>query len=75
MNEKAFEGFLNWAKDKPDTRSVSIEIKQGIPSAWAYDFKLHIGQFAKAADEINLVEMKKRRLQEAVRELEAMEKG
>ncbi|MCL6611206.1 MAG: hypothetical protein K6T66_06675 [Peptococcaceae bacterium] len=60
--------FVDWVNEKPQTRSVSIEIKRQTlypatnaatragseVTVWVYDHVLETGQFVKSVDEIDL---------------------
>lgn len=75
MNAEAFEGVLQWANEKKDTRHVRIKIDDGNVSTWVYDYGLQAGQFVQNAAEIDLLAVRKKQLLVAVAELESMEKG
>ena len=88
MGSKAnidLNAFLDWASEKPKSRSVTIKIARPgrYPATravqkhdleieiWVYDYTLETGQFVKSVDEIDLERHKK---EEDMRTLQELKK-
>lgn len=48
------DGFIKWQAEKPNTRSVDIDIDKSGFRAWCYDIDLMAGQRVTDASQIDL---------------------
>lgn len=53
--------FIEWQKEKPQTRSVEIKINSRGIEAWVFDRDIVTGQFVKSVSEIDIYAAKERR--------------